>query len=73
MTLHNLLKQHLTDWPEGVTVIVQDPDGELRGQFKKQLGYTWMWGHKCVERKFELADDHESACVTRGEWDEANG
>lgn len=65
MTLLNLLKQHLAEWPEGVTVIVQDGVKEVRGQCLKQIGGEMCWAHRPLYIDCELADGYETACVAR--------
>lgn len=69
MKLNDLLQKHLTQWPEGVMVIVQDPNGDVRGMVKREsYSGQWFWAVGMVQHNVELADDYESAFVTEADW-----
>lgn len=70
MTLLNLLRNHLDKWPEGVIVILQDPDGSLRCPvLREEFRGKSFWVFRSVG-KLELADDYETAFVTEDMWNE---
>ena len=50
-------------------VIVQDPNGDVRGMVKREsYSGQWFWAVGMVQHNVELADDYESAFVTEADW-----
>lgn len=51
MSLLELLKEHLKEWPQGVVALAQDSDGEMAAAFQSSYGkrpwgrdrHTFVW------------------------------
>ena len=69
MKLIDLLVRELAEWPEGVAILVQDNDEQTT-----QLSYnkpTGEWDSMWSVFLSELATDHETAIVTKEQWQAA--
>lgn len=74
MKLVQILARELEKWPEGSSIIVQDDDGEIKGDYQKTPTLSasvnvWL-RHGAAEftAKTEVASDRKTAIVTREMW-----
>ena len=72
MTLLELLKQELKDWPEGAVYLTQDKDREVRKGEPCYDHFYSTWDVKELDSYFYpevLASDYETAIITKEVWE----
>lgn len=80
MTLLELLKEHLKEWPHGCHAFSQDSNGDIKHAVRDQDlnqrrpyvfdgWHMWVFGWFWSEWNLPVADDARTAIVTREMWE----